>query len=151
MKDVIDIKSKFSHHIRLFKTNVPVTPNTPKSICKELPQFVGAYLPRRVRYIVLRKNSFPIIFNGKVDIDIPEGLFITNVKTISSSYVSQNSVSYIEESTTVNSIIKRQGNSAGTVVYEITVFNNTKHEYAYRGLYYKIGRASCRERVFLPV
>ena len=86
-----------------------------------------------VGYAQITKDT---TIRGKVDIDIPEGLFITNVKTISTSNVSQNSVSFIEESTTVNSIIRRQGNSAGTVVYEITVFNNTKHEYAYRGLYF---------------
>ena len=86
-----------------------------------------------VGYAQLTKDT---TIRGKVDIDIPEGLFIIDVKTFSSSYVSQNSVSFIEESTTLNSIIRRQGNSAGTVVYDITVFNNTKHEYAYRGLYY---------------
>lgn len=86
-----------------------------------------------VGYAQLTKDA---TVKGKVEIKFPEGLFITKVETISSSYVSTNSVSFIEESTTVNSILKRQGNSAGTVVYEITVFNNTKYEYAYRGLYY---------------
>ena len=60
-----------------------------------------------VGYAQLTKDT---TIRGNVDIDIPEGLFITNVKTISTSNVSQNSVSFIEESTTVNSIIRRQGN-----------------------------------------
>ena len=73
---------------------------------------------------------------GEVKISIPSGLFITNIKTRSTNNADKNTVSYVEYSTTVNSIISRKGNSAGTVMYEITVFNNTEHEYAYRGLYY---------------
>lgn len=73
---------------------------------------------------------------GNTKVSIPSGLFITNIKTRSTNNVDKHSVSYIEYSTTVNSIISRKGNSAGTVIYEITVLNNTEHEYAYRGLYY---------------
>ena len=74
--------------------------------------------------------------NGSASVRIPEGLFITQVKTLSSSNTDKNTVSFISYSTTVESVISRKGNSAGTVVYQITVLNNTNYEYAYRGLYY---------------
>ena len=44
--------------------------------------------------------------------------------------------SYVNYSTTVNTVLKRTNNSAATVQYEIEVLNNTEREYAYRGLYY---------------
>lgn len=72
---------------------------------------------------------------GSVKVSIPSGLFITNIKTRSTNNVDKHEVSFVEYTTTVNSIISRRSN-AGTVVYEITVLNNTEHEYAYRGLYY---------------
>lgn len=77
-----------------------------------------------------------MIINGSANINIPSGLFITNISTISTSNTDKNTVSFLDYSTTVNSIISRSGSRAGTVVYEITVLNNTDHEYAYRGLYY---------------
>ena len=79
-------------------------------------------------------DSLQIFGNTKVS--IPSGLFITNITTKSTTNIDKHEVSYPEYTTTVNSIISRKGNSAGTVVYEITVLNNTEHEYAYRGLYY---------------
>ena len=72
---------------------------------------------------------------GSARVSIPSGLFITDIKTISTSNTDKNTVSFIEYTTTVNSIVSRNRN-AGTVVYEITVLNNTDYEYAYRGLYY---------------
>ena len=74
--------------------------------------------------------------DGKANVQIPEGLFITSVRTTSTSNTDKNTVSFVEYSTTVNSVVSRKGNSAGTVVYMITVLNNTNYEYAYRGLYY---------------
>lgn len=74
--------------------------------------------------------------NGSANIKIPEGLFITQVKTLSSSNTDKNTVTFLEYSTTVQSTISRRGSSAGKVVYQITVLNNTDYEYAYRGLYY---------------
>ena len=73
--------------------------------------------------------------NGTAKANIPSGLFITNIKTVSTTNTDKNEVSFLEYTTTVNSIISRRS-STGTVVYEITVLNNTEHEYAYRGLYY---------------
>ena len=72
---------------------------------------------------------------GSARVSIPSGLFITDIKTISTSNTDKNTVSFIEYTTTVNSIVSRNRNT-GTVVYEITVLNNTDYEYAYRGLYY---------------
>lgn len=72
---------------------------------------------------------------GTADVSIPSGLFITSIKTVSSSNTDKNEVLFLDYSTTVNSIISRRS-GAGTVVYEITVLNNTEHEYAYRDLYY---------------
>ena len=73
---------------------------------------------------------------GSADVSIPSGLFITSMKTLSANNTDKNEYLFLEYSTTVNSIISRKSNNAGTVVYEITVLNNTEHEYAYRGLYY---------------
>ena len=74
---------------------------------------------------------------GKAKLDIPEGLFIIGIKTLGSNNLDVFSVSYTEYSTTVNSIISRKKNGGlYSVTYEITVLNNTKYEYAYRGLYY---------------
>ena len=78
-------------------------------------------------------DNLTIIGNAKID--IPSGLFITNISTVSSNNVDANQVTFLDYTTTVNSIISRK-NGAGTVVYEITVLNNTEYEYAYRGLYY---------------
>lgn len=74
-------------------------------------------------------------FMGTAKTNIPSGLFITNVTTVSTKNTDKNEVSYIDYTTTVNSVISRKS-STGTVVYDITVLNNTEYEYAYRGLYY---------------
>ena len=73
---------------------------------------------------------------GKAVVKIPDGLFITQITTKSTSNTDKNTVSFAEYTTTVTSLVSRKGNSAGKVVYEITVLNNTEYEYAYRGLYY---------------
>lgn len=88
--------------------------------------------------------------------EMPSGLFITNIETDSTSNIDHQDVTYIEYTTTVDSIIDKKDDTTtttggrpgrpgttttttytGTVVYEITVYNNTKYEYAYRGLYYQ--------------
>ena len=96
---------------------------------------------------------------GSVSVSMPEGLFISGIKVQGTTDVDHQSVSFIPYTTTVESIIDKKndttttsgGNSwwpnwgqttttttyAGTVTYEITVYNNTKYEYAYRGLYYQ--------------
>ena len=93
---------------------------------------------------------------GSVSVQIPEGLFITEIRTLGTNDVDHQSVSFIQYTTTVDSTIDKKNNTttttsgrpgrpgttttttyAGTVTYEITVYNNTKYEYAYRGLYYQ--------------
>ena len=73
---------------------------------------------------------------GTVEVEIPYGLFITNIRELSNTNPGSASVSCVEFSTTVNSLISHKSNTASSVVYEITVLNNTEYEYAYRGLYY---------------
>ena len=75
--------------------------------------------------------------SGSVKTDIPYGLFITSVSTTSNSNTDKNEVSYLEYSTTLDSTISRKGNSAGTVTYTVSVLNNTKLTYSYRGIYYQ--------------
>ena len=72
---------------------------------------------------------------GNATIEIPMGLFITDINLISSSNTDRNQFEFLEYSTTVHSILSRRSGT-GTAVYEITVLNNTQYEYAYRGLYY---------------
>lgn len=74
---------------------------------------------------------------GTASVSIPSGLFIIAVKTIEQSSVDKNQVSYVEYSTTLDSLISRSGNNAGSVTYHITVLNNTKLTYSYRGIYYQ--------------
>ena len=75
--------------------------------------------------------------SGTAKNDIPYGLFITNVSTASTSRVDTNNVSYLEYSTTIDSTISRASGGAGSVTYNVTVLNNTKLTYTYRGIYYQ--------------
>lgn len=84
---------------------------------------------------------------------IPQGLFITNIKVKGSSNIDHQTAEYIQYSTTVDATIDKKNDTVtssggwrptqtttkytGTVTYEITVYNNTQYEYAYRGLYYQ--------------
>lgn len=74
---------------------------------------------------------------GSAKIEIPYGLFITQIKTQGTNNVDRNEFSYKDYSTTVESNISRGKTGAGSVTYTITVFNNTDLTYAYRGLYYQ--------------
>ena len=74
---------------------------------------------------------------GSAQNDVPAGLFITAVATDSTSRVDKNEVSFLPYTTTVDSTISRSGYNSGSVTYKITVLNNTKLTYSYRGLYYQ--------------
>lgn len=75
---------------------------------------------------------------GKAEVEIPAGLFIIDISTASTSRVGSHSESFPQYSSTVDSSFsKTSRNYAGSIKYEITVLNNTNHEYAYRGLYYQ--------------
>ena len=76
--------------------------------------------------------------HGSVNITVPSGLFITEIGVISSSNVTINNYDFPGYSTIVDSAIRKSTrNRAGTVTYEIKVFNNTNLTYAYRDLYYQ--------------
>ena len=75
--------------------------------------------------------------SGSVKTDIPYGLFITSVSTTNTSNTDKNQVSYLQYSTALDSTISRKGSSAGTVTYTVTVLNNTKLTYSYRGIYFQ--------------
>lgn len=80
-----------------------------------------------------------LVINGKVESVVPEGLFISSISVNGTpSRLDVYSANYIPYSTSVDcSLSKSSNNRAGTVTYKIEVFNNTKYEYAYRGLYYQ--------------
>ena len=79
-----------------------------------------------------------LIISGRAKADIPSGLFITAVSTDSTSRVDKNEVSYLPYTTTLDSTISRQSRYyAGTVTYKVTVLNNTKLTYSYRGIYFQ--------------
>ena len=92
---------------------------------------------------------------GYSETRIPKGLFISQIIVKGTSDVEHHEVSYLPYSTTVEALIDKKNDTtsggggwwpswgqttttyAGSVTYEITVFNNTEYEYAYRGLYYQ--------------
>lgn len=104
-------------------------------------------------FITIGYSSFTDDLNitGSAVVEIPEGLFITNISTSGTSNVDHHSSSFLQHTTTVDTTIDKKNDTrtsngwwgsstttyAGSVTYEITVFNNTQHEYAYRGLYYQ--------------
>ena len=87
---------------------------------------------------------------GKADVSIPYGLFITEVTQTGESNVEHHTLSFLPYSTTVDLTLNKKDDTtsgsswrpqttkyAGSVTYEITVYNNTEYEYAYRDLYYQ--------------
>ncbi len=86
-----------------------------------------------------KTDNYYLKFNfvEKTSSNIPEGLFITAIDTNSATSVDSNEVSFIEYSTTINSTINKARSGTGTVVYKVTVYNNTKLTYTYRDFYYQ--------------
>ena len=77
--------------------------------------------------------------SGKATIEIPYGLFITEIKS-STSDLDKNDVDFLDYSTSVDSTLsKTKYNVTGKVTYTITVFNNTEYKYSYRKVYYQSG------------
>ncbi len=77
--------------------------------------------------------------NVNIESVAPEGLFITEL-TVSTNpnRLDVCTASFAPYSTAVDcSLSKSSSSRAGSVTYKITVLNNTKYEYAYRGLYYQ--------------
>lgn len=75
--------------------------------------------------------------SGDAEVEIPSGLYIVDISSENNTYIDRNEVGYMEFTTTVESISSRRSNRAGVITHEITIFNNTKLTYAYRGLYYQ--------------
>ncbi len=122
---------------------------------------------RRTKIVLSIALSFILVFTvigyaaltdnlsvkGTASVQIPEGLFITEIKTKGTNNVDHQAVNFLQYTTTVDSTIDKKDDTttttpgrpgttttttyAGSVTYEITVFNNTKYEYAYRGLFYQ--------------
>lgn len=86
--------------------------------------------------------------HGSAKVEIPYGLFITEINKGANSNINHESHSFIEHSTTVETVIDKKDDTktyrpttttkyTGSYTYEIIVYNNTQYEYAYRGLYYQ--------------
>ena len=75
---------------------------------------------------------------GHAKIEVPSGLFITNIERVSYSGLRTAEATFEPYSTTVTcSLRKSSNNTAGSVTFRITVFNNTDRVYAFRKLYYQ--------------
>ncbi len=75
---------------------------------------------------------------GTAEVNTPEGLFIVKIEQGTRTGLDVYDASFAEYSTTVTSnLSKSSDRTAGSITYTITVLNNTKHQYAYRGLYYQ--------------
>ena len=82
--------------------------------------------------------SDTLTVKGYVEVAIPSGLFIIGMTSGTPSLLDKNEYSYIQYSTTVISdLSKSTSRNTGSVTYQVTVLNNTKYEYAWRGLYYQ--------------
>lgn len=90
-----------------------------------------------------KTDNYYLKFNfiEKTSSNIPQGLFITSAYPIDSSIknVDHNSVSFVEFTTTLDSVIDKARSGEGTVEYSVTVYNNTNLTYSYRDFYYQTG------------
>ena len=94
-------------------------------------------------------DSFAV--KGTVEIDIPYGLFITDIQVKGTpENIDHYVVEFLPYTTTVDTIIDKKDDErrwtgrkyetvtyTGEITFEITVYNNTQYEYAYRDLYYQ--------------
>lgn len=94
------------------------------------------FLFTSVGYATLTEN---LQIGGNVNVEFPEGLFIVEIKEKNAPTGLYNCITdFIDYSTTVDTTLsKSNGSYSGSVTYEITVYNNTNLEYAYRKLYYQ--------------
>jgi hypothetical protein len=94
------------------------------------------FLFTSVGYATLTEN---LQIGGNVNVEFPEGLFIVEIKEKNAPTGLYNCITdFIDYSTTVDTTLsKSDGSYSGSVTYEITVYNNTSLEYAYRNLYYQ--------------
>ena len=110
-------------------------------------------MTRRTNVILCIALSFMFLFStfgyaaltdtlsirGTASIEMPSGLFITKIERKGSpSGLDIYEADFLDYSTTVDTTLSKSSNrTAGSITYNVTVFNNTKYEYAYRGLYYQ--------------
>ena len=78
-------------------------------------------------------------FIEKTSSNIPQGLFITSAYPVDKDIknVDHNNVSFVEFTTTLDSVIDKAKSGDGKVVYTVTVYNNTNLTYSYRDFYYQ--------------
>lgn len=86
---------------------------------------------------------------GSATVQVPYGLFITQVIEKGNTNIDHEDHSFIKHTTTLETIIDKKDDTKtggwrptttkyeGSFSYEIVVYNNTNYEYAYRGLYYQ--------------
>ena len=86
---------------------------------------------------------------GSAKIEVPYGLFITEIIEQGASNVEHESHRFLDYTTTVECLIDKKDDTKtsgwrptttkyeGSFTYDIVVYNNTEYEYAYRGLYYQ--------------
>ena len=78
--------------------------------------------------------------DGNVDVNVPEGLFITDMTELSTSNIDRNDYYFVPQTTNVvNRISRGTSDELGVVVYEVTIYNNTDSTYYYRDIYYQTG------------
>lgn len=89
-----------------------------------------------IGYSALTDN---LSIKGTVSIEIPEGLFIVDIQMKGNpSGLDAYTAKFVEYSTTVDTLLSKSNDrNEGRVTYVIKVYNNTRYEYAYRGLYYQ--------------
>ena len=84
-----------------------------------------------------------INIDGTAKVEIPYGLFITEVSVSNYSNADKYEATHLQYTTTLDSTVSRIGSRyswqqrSGSVTYHVTVLNNTKLTYSYRGLYYQ--------------
>ena len=91
-------------------------------------------------FVCVGYASITASFHISGDVSAPalQGIFITDIKEISTSNVDKHEYSFISGSTNIENSISR-GNAAadGIVEYEVTVYNNTNTTYYYRDIYFQ--------------
>lgn len=83
--------------------------------------------------------SDTLSITGSAEVEVPRGLMIVDVQVKGSpTRLDVYEAKHDKYTTTVKAdLSKTISNQSGSVKYTITVLNNTKYEYAYRGLYFQ--------------
>lgn len=112
--------------------------NAYMTISKKIGLCVAFFFAFAFMIVGFAKYTDILQVTGVMEANTPEGLFITKIESGTPSRLDVYSVRFEEYSTTVTAnLSKNSDRNAGSITYTITVFNNTKYEYAYRDLYYQ--------------